>query len=176
MYFIQSSGNMSNGTGSIDFLNIPQTFKNLQLRYIARDTGSFSTRALFMDINSTNTGYVEHYLKSNGSGWTFQGFTGLTRFDWGEIPAANLTANNFSAGIIDIIDYSNPNKNKVSKISHGYSVNGSTAEVNVWTGLWMNNPMFIQLVLVSMTRRHWTVMDLDYKFIKPRAVLLLVLR
>lgn len=139
MYFIQSSGNMSNGTGYIDFLNIPQTFKHLQIRYIARDTGAFSTRGLFMELNSNSSGYVEHYLKSNGSAWSYQGYTGLTRFDWGEIPAANLTANNFTAGIIDILDYSNSNKNKVLKTSHGYSVNGSTGEVNVWTGLWMNN-------------------------------------
>jgi hypothetical protein len=42
-----------------------------------------------------------------------------------KIPAASATSNVFSAQIIDILDYANTNKTKVTRILTGYDLNGS---------------------------------------------------
>ena len=138
MFFLGSTGVVgSGGMAYVDF-TVPAGYRNLQLRYSMRDTGAFTTRGFFMEFNFSGTGYVEHYIKGNGATASQQGYTGLTRFDWGEIPAASAAASTFGSGIVDIYDYASPSKFKVVKINHGYDLNGS-GEINTWTGQWRNN-------------------------------------
>jgi hypothetical protein len=120
----------SGGTSVIDFTSIPATYKHLQLRLICRDTGAYAERSLFIEYNGNSpTGSnAFHALFGNGSTVTVQAQTSQGRYaSLIPIPAASTNANVFSAQIIDILDYANTNKTKVTKILSGYDANGSGA-------------------------------------------------
>jgi hypothetical protein len=149
MQWLQGTGTIGAGNlGYIDFNNLPSEYSHLQIRYSVRDTGAFTTRGMFMEFNFSGTGYNEHYLKGNGSSASSQSYTGLTRFDWGELPAASATANTFGVGIVDIYDFNSTTKNKTVKVFHGYDLNGS-GEINLWSGVWKNNAAITNIRLYT---------------------------
>jgi hypothetical protein len=118
----------SGGSSFIDFTSIPSTYTHLQIRLICRDTGAFTERTLFMEYNgSSPTGSnAIHSLRGDGSTTFARNAINQGRYDSrAQIPAASATANVFSAQIIDILDYANTNKTKVTRILTGYDANGS---------------------------------------------------
>lgn len=130
-------------TNFVDFSNIPQNYKHLQIRYTARDTGAFTTRGLFLEVNgnpiSTNS---EHYMFGNASSVSTGNSTNIGRFDWDSVPAANASASIFATGVIDILDYSSSNKNKTFRTFHGLSDSSSATRLMLWSGMWNSqNPI-----------------------------------
>jgi hypothetical protein len=120
----------SGGTAIIDFTSIPATYKHLQLRLICRDTGAFAERSLFMEYNgnSPSGSNAFHALFGNGSTVTAQAQSNQGReASLIPIPAASATASVFSTQVIDILDYANTNKTKVTRILSGYDANGAGA-------------------------------------------------
>ena len=112
----------------VTFSSIPQTYKHLQMRLICRDTGAFTERSLFIEYNGNSpTGSnALHSLRGNGSSASAGSSTSQGRYaSIAQIPAASATSNVFSAQIIDILDYANTNKTKVTRILTGYDANGS---------------------------------------------------
>lgn len=130
------------GTSAIEFDQIPQTYQHLQLRAVARvntgsDTGitNFSTR--FNDISTSS--YSWHQLYGNGSsalanaGWSNQ--TGIESAIRGT--GASALSNAFGVNILDILDYSNTSKNKVTRSVNGGDLNGSGI-ILLTSGLFMS--------------------------------------
>lgn len=118
------------GATSITFSSIPQTYSHLQIRYIARSTGSGTGRDLNVTVNgATSAGdYKSHYLIGNGASATAGAdAAGTTASMWlGNPPASGSTASIFSAGIIDILDYTSTNKNKTFRVLAGVDTNNNT--------------------------------------------------
>jgi hypothetical protein len=115
----------SGGAASVTLSNIPQGYKNLELRIIGKSTRSGANNFLsdlqiqFNTISSTSYSY--HNLFSfggtSGSGTinsTAVGFQVVSADGDGSMP------NQFGGGIFTILDYSNTNKNKV-----GYGIGGT---------------------------------------------------
>lgn len=136
-YELISTTLISTNTPNIQITSIPQTYKHLQVRYTVRDSGSFSTRGLFMEFNgNTVTGSnSQHYLKGNGSSVSSSASTNIGRFDWGEVPAANGTSGSFGTGIIDILDYTSTSKNKTVRVLHGMT-QSDVAQINLYSAMW----------------------------------------
>ena len=116
------------GQTIIDFSNIPQIYKHLQVRCMLRDESAFSERALFMEINgnSPSGSNAYHQLLGNGSSASSTNATNQGR--WSEtisVSAASATAGIFAVAIIDILDYTNTNKTKTLRALGGYDANGS---------------------------------------------------
>jgi hypothetical protein len=116
----------SGGSSSISFSSIPSTFKHLQIRWLGRTTGSGGAQddfnILFNGGSSSNSNY--HRIYGNGSS------TGANYYDGVYAGVANTaaetaSANIFGVGVIDILDYTNTNKNKVSRSFGGNEQNGS---------------------------------------------------
>lgn len=117
-----------NNSSSLTFTSIPSTYTHLQIRLICRDTGAFTERALFMEYNGNSPSGSNsiHSIVGNGSTVTASSAINQGRYaSINQIPAASATANVFSAQIIDILDYANTNKTKVTRILSGYDANGS---------------------------------------------------
>jgi hypothetical protein len=124
----------ANGT----FTSIPQTYKHLQIRYLARDSSSNTTKGFFLRFNGdTGANYAAHSLGGNGSSASAAGVTGFTYMPLGTIPANNATSNVFAGGIVDILDYTNTNKNTTVRALTGFDANGS-GTVELDSGLWIN--------------------------------------
>lgn len=119
------------GTAEITFSVIPQTYKHLQIRGIARSTGAGSAssfRIIFNGDESTN--YSSHILDGNGSSVSGYDFiNGSYSWAGGLIPNAGITSGIFGATIIDILDYTSTNKFKTARTLSGYTGNGGAIEL-----------------------------------------------
>lgn len=134
------------GDGSSDtltFSNIPSTYKNLQIRLVGRVTASTTVEnvALFFN-NDTGSNYSNAYAygAGNGQNQAFAGYntatTGIRTM--GRIPGTSVTSSAFGLSIIDILDYSNTDKNKTASCLTGWENNGN-GESWVGSGVWTNN-------------------------------------
>ncbi len=127
----------SGGSNFVEFTSIPNTYKHLQLRILARGTNANTQMQLAYKFNSdSGSNYTFHLLRGDGSGAfadgaANQGFAGATV----RYAAANATSQIFGAGVSDILDYSNTNKYKTVRSIGGTDQNGS-GQVYFSSNLW----------------------------------------
>jgi len=130
----------SGGASSITFSSIPSTYKHLQIRGIHRSSISSAGNniGMYMRFNGdTGSNYYWHELAGNGASSMAYGQsdTGINASPHG--PRSGDTASSFNADIIDILDYTNTSKNKVSRALVGDDLNGS-GWIHLASGLWNN--------------------------------------
>jgi hypothetical protein len=117
----------SGGETSFQFTSIPQTYTHLQMRYYIRgtDSGATSFSNIYLNGQAYTTTYSGHTVQSDGS------VVGRNNIVSGGgignlfTPGAGATANVFAAGIADVLDYTNTNKNKVVRVLHGHDAAGA---------------------------------------------------
>lgn len=110
-------------SNEINFTNIPQNYKHLQLR--ASVLGSSQNQDILMRVNgvSAANSYARHELRGTGTSPAIaNGNANTTEFD---IATNAIDANYPTSIILDILDYSNTNKNKTFKTISGGDRNGS---------------------------------------------------
>jgi hypothetical protein len=101
---------------SIDFTSIPSTYKHLQVR-ITQMTGT-GTVDPKMRFNGATTNYYMHSIYNSNP--TVSAYN-----DSAAMPYLYNETAQPAVAIIDILDYANTNKNKVSRTLGGYDANGS---------------------------------------------------
>ncbi len=140
------------GTTTITFSSIPQTYTHLQLRVLQRGTGSGSnyTNKLQFNGDTTSANYREHYIYGSGSS-AVAGTTQQWYVAQGAIPAAGDTSGIFGTSVIDILDYTNTNKNKVVRALSGFDVNGAGGEIIFDSLLWINTGAINQITMEVFT-------------------------
>ncbi len=134
----------SGGDASITFSNIPQNYAHLQVRGLIRSDKSADTNAdlyLYLNGDTSANNYTRHHIRGNGAtasslGWSNGGSFPVA----GEAPAASSLASVFGATIIDILDYTNTNKNTNVRTLHGDDQNSGSSASNVYftSSLWLN--------------------------------------
>jgi hypothetical protein len=113
----------SGGQSSISFNSIPSTYKHLQIRFIAR---GLSGGAIYTQFNGdTATNYSAHNLNGDGATAAAQSQTSTNTPLIIRNGGISTTANIFTAGIVDILDYANTSKNKTLRSLSGQDLNGS---------------------------------------------------
>jgi hypothetical protein len=146
----------SGGVNQVTFLDIPQNYKHLQIRYSARSNRADITDAVKMQFNSdTGNNYSWHYLRGNGSIATAGASTSSSYILSGTLVASTGGSNMFGGGVIDIVDYSNTNKNTTARILSGEDRNGA-GFLYFNSGLWMNTNAITSIVLVPDVGTLWT--------------------
>jgi len=129
----------SGGVNQITFNDIPQTYKHLQIRVLARtDRANAQGDYIKLIFNSDiATNYAGHEL----SGWnssalsavnTSVGAAYVNRF-----AGASQAANTFGAGVIDILDYATNSKNKTIRSLAGWDDN-TAGNIHFNSALWIN--------------------------------------
>lgn len=135
----------SGGSATITFSSIPSTYKHLQLRTITRDentvVGSYFLGRFNSDATAANY-YALHVLTGDGSSASssaasniVNGYSYFGRTAGGS--SGGASANVFATTIVDILDYSNTNKNKTVRSLLGVDNNGSGL-VSFSSSLWMS--------------------------------------
>ena len=112
------------GTASVTFSSIPQTYKSLQIRYLAKDSYSASADYVNFPISvNTNNTWRTHYITGDGSSAAASSLA-LARVFY--VPnSASALANIYGTGIIDLIDYASSTKNKTFRTLSGYDRNAA---------------------------------------------------
>ena len=139
---------LTSTAATITFDNIPQGYKHLQLRQIARlnvsDTGTEITKLRFND--DTSASYSHHSLYGTGSSAGAGSGVSQTMTNSGALLQRSNTTSVFTVGITDILDYSNVNKFKTVRTLTGADDNGA-GWVGLYSGLWMNTAPITKIVL-----------------------------
>jgi len=114
----------SGGASSVVFSSIPSGYTHLQLRYLARNSAAQTVNDLniFLNSDTTTTGYNQHRMYGNGSGVTsqFNTATGI-----GFLSGNSTTSTVFCVGVVDFLDYTNTNKYKTIRSISGFEDNAS---------------------------------------------------
>jgi len=120
----------SGGLATITFAAIPPTYKHLQIRALTKFAGNDFGNLRF-NGDTTTTNYRNHGLFGTGSG------------SGGANTAANAAYFPFEgrsqvgASVLDILDYANTSKNKVTRELGGFDTNGA-GTIYLSSNLWMN--------------------------------------
>jgi hypothetical protein len=117
---------LSSSSATVDFVGIPSGYKHLQIRAIARSTSAVTASNMRLRFNSdTGNNYAVHYLGGDGaspyagaSTSSNKGYAGLTS-------GASATSGIMGATVVDILDYTNTNKNTTTRALSGVDLNGS---------------------------------------------------
>jgi len=128
---------LSSTASSITFTGIPTGYKHLQIRMMVQTNRSSGVGDdIGMTFNSSSTDYYGyHVLYGNGSSAAATDNNISSYIDLSRFSSQSVQANTFSAGIVDILDYTSTNKNKTTRILAGYDANGSGV-INFGSGLW----------------------------------------
>jgi hypothetical protein len=145
--------NASSGTSFVTFTSIPQTYKHLQLRGIAKDiyvdgAGENTTITMRLNDNSTSI-YLGHYLYGQGAsalaGGSSSANTSLDRL-LSSTFGGSIT-NMYGAGIVDFPDYASTTKNKTMYSNTGGNINTSDSKSNIWfsSGVFLSTDAITQI-------------------------------
>ena len=135
----------SGGLSSLTFSSIPQTYKHLQIRAIARNTRAATGNSLLaFQFNGVTSGYTYHFLTGDGTSATAAGGTAQTYAYLGNQARANELANVFDPSVIDILDYTNTNKYKTCRGFSGQDTNGA-GYVNFTSSLFQSTNAITQI-------------------------------
>lgn len=110
-----------NGTGSsgiIDFTSIPATYTHLQIRYTAKNTSALANMNITFN-NVTTANYARHNIVATGNAVSAAAATSANNISLLNAITASTTASMATAGVIDILDYVNTNKNKTLRAFYG---------------------------------------------------------
>ena len=120
---------LTTSTADITFSSIPGTYTHLQVRGIVRDTVSSADTMLRWNVNGVTDSakYMWHDLTADGA--TVYAGSGVgqgdTYFRNIRYPGALSTASAFGVFVLDVLDYTNTNKNTTFRTLGGYDANGS---------------------------------------------------
>jgi len=143
----------------ITFSSIPTTYTHLQLRMLARGTAS-DTMYVRFNNDSGATNYDNHRLNGNGSTVGADGRINYSAlFVSSRGYGISSTVNIGSAIVMDILDYGNTNKYKVTKTISGQEYNsGSTDDIEYTSGSWKSTSAVnrIDVSLATSTLAQYT--------------------
>lgn len=138
----------SGGASSITFSSIPSTYKHLQIRSIARDGsggGTLDAGGNLIFNSDTGSNYSWHALYGQGTSATAAATASTNRILYLSAQSG-ATANVFTAGITDVLDYTNTNKYKTTRQLTGEDLNGSGG-IYLVSGLWMNSAAITSITI-----------------------------
>jgi len=132
------------GSTGITFSSIPQTYKHLQVRAISVSSTYNSGRTRF-NGDTTNANYATHVLfgggASAGSGAEVGSQSGFVFPFFSALGSSTTIPTGF---VLDILDYTNTNKNKVIRGLSGTDSNGS-GYIELISGVWLSTSAITSL-------------------------------
>lgn len=139
------------GVASVTFAGIPQGYKHLQIRGIARDTGTTYGTGLQVALrmnSDTATNYAYHFIRGQGASVVASATATADRMYISYYPgSASSNTQTYGVSVIDILDYANTNKYKTVRSLSGDDLNGS-GTVAFSSGLWQSTVAINSIILL----------------------------
>jgi hypothetical protein len=134
----------SGGQSSVDFNTIPTNFAHLQIRINC--ISASSDQNIFATFNGSSSNYASyHILRGDGSSSTSQTSTSVTSLWCGRSGGATNVA---GGSIVDILDYNNTSRNKVTKALFGAD-NGGSGSIFFGSALWIDTSAITSISLFA---------------------------
>ncbi len=144
---------LASAQATITFSNIPQTYKHLQIRLSAREEGAASNAAQQMAFRfngDSGDNYSLHRLFGNGATVSSDSYTSsITSIRVAGLSGGSTTANVFSGGIVDVLDYFNTNKRKTVRSLAGADLNDTNGFIFFSSGCWENTAAITSLTITA---------------------------
>jgi hypothetical protein len=138
----------SAGASTIEFTSIPQTYKHLQVRGIARTNRAATTDFAKLRFNSdSTTNYSIHGLEADGSAAAAYGVASQDNINIYRFGSATATASVFGVSVIDILDYTSTNKYKTVRSLGGADNNGSGV-LGLVSGAWLSTSAITSIQII----------------------------
>jgi hypothetical protein len=146
----------SGGTSTLTFSSIPSTYTHLQIRGISRTNNPGSVDNVVIRFNSdTGTNYSWHQLAGDGSAASSGAETSKNYILIGLFPSGSTNSSTFGSHVIDILDYSNANKNTTARGLSGYDLNGS-GQLVLRSGAWYNTAAITSITITQLTSYNYS--------------------
>ena len=128
---------VGSSTSSITFSSIPNSYKHLQIRVLARGNLSNYYDAVSFRYNGDNgANYFRHTILADGVNVPQSyGYANETKAFMGYIPGANANGNLYGPATIDILDYTNTSKYKTAFAKYGANNNTAGSAGYLYTGI-----------------------------------------
>ena len=146
----------SGGAANAQFTSIPATFTHLQIRSTARADNADPNNGFKIQFNSdTGSNYTRREIYSNGSTLNAEGSASIG-FAYADYAATGATAASllFGVSIIDILDYSNTNKQKTLKALSGNDRAGS-GNLAIGSSLWVDTDAITSILIEPLSSANW---------------------
>jgi hypothetical protein len=143
------------GQSSASFTVIPATYKHLQVRaFMQNNRGTFGTSTYLLRINSdSGSNYYNHVLAGSGSAASASAYSD-TAVNPNDASGTGVSGV-FGVSVIDILDYTNTNKNTTVRMLNGVDVNGSGGFVSLNSALWNNTAAITTLTITPAHGTLW---------------------
>jgi len=141
----------SGGSLYIDFTSIPSTYTDLCLVISSRATAANTLDGIYLNFNSSRTGYSSRVLYGNGSAGVGSYTGSATDGSIGTEDAGNNTANTFSNIAVYIPNYAGSTNKSYSAESVAEDNSSSNATLRIVAGLWSNTSAITSIRLVNDT-------------------------
>ena len=139
----------SGGQSTITFSSIPSTYKHLQVRCIARSSRTQNSGyAVFRFNSDSGSNYSRHSLQGDGSSAIGDGSGSVSYPTLLLFPGSLRGASIFGAGVLDVLDYTNTNKNKTLRVLDGYDSNGAGL-IELASGAWYNTNAITSITITE---------------------------
>lgn len=136
---------LTTSTATVTFSAIPQGYKHLQIRWLARDNYASDASDAIIRFNSdSSSSYTWHQIVGDGSSATSYASTSQTSMRAGIVAGSTAGTNVFAVTVLDLLDYANTFKNKTVRNLAGYDKNGA-GQVALNSGSWMNTGAITQI-------------------------------
>ena len=144
--FYQISQLSPSAVSTVTFSSIPATYKSLQVRYNLVASNPTSGFGFTFNGDSSSANYVSHYLYGTGA---TVGSGGVASGTWGYnvVNHGGLVTTYPNVGILDIIDYANTNKNKVTKTLSGGNNDTAGGTIDMDSGIWLNTAAITSITM-----------------------------
>jgi hypothetical protein len=135
------------GSSTVTFSSIPSTYTHLQIRASYQDTSASGVQSQFLRINGDSaTNYDWHYIFGDGASVTANGAASVSSIFAGQVITPNNS--NFATSIIDILDYKDTNKYKVTRGLYGNDQNGS-GRILFTSGSWRSTSAITSITFTT---------------------------
>lgn len=151
-YSIQTITVDSGGASSITFSSIPSTYTHLQIRALVRtDRATYSNDGINITFNSdTGANYSYHELTGDG-GNASANYATSANYIFLQGLAGSASSNVFGETVIDILDYTNTNKNTTVRGLSGFDNNSGAGNQNGYisqgSGAWYSTPAVTSITI-----------------------------
>ena len=138
---------LASATSSVTFSSIPSTYTHLQIRAMARCDAAVTIRNTNIQMNGdTAANYSLHELSGNGAAAAGAAAASQTSMEGFILSGSSIAASTFGVTIIDILDYTNTNKNKTVRALSGMDANGS-GSIYLYSGAWLSTAAITSIKL-----------------------------